>query len=270
MNTVITHFYNEEYLLPWWINHHKKLFDYGIMINYASTDRSYEICNELCPPHWKIVDSVNKIFVAPTNDTEVKVYEQSVDGFKIALTVGEFLIVPNSLNHLNQFMKNENLTYIKTCGVCMVDTDPNNLPKYYKSLIEQKHHGMIYNYTDPLYDNAPEMYNALYGRFYHNDKFGKYNDGRHNLILSLENDFKIMRMYDVFTLKYKYSPWNDDMIKRSDSYTLKLKESDTNTNPIETSPLINRINAYIHFLTTAHDLTENINFKNAYNYCVNL
>ena len=42
--TVISHFYNEEYLLPWWLAHHTKLFDHGILINKGSTDRSVEIC----------------------------------------------------------------------------------------------------------------------------------------------------------------------------------------------------------------------------------
>ena len=37
-------FYNEEYLLPWWLAHHTKLFDHGILINKGSTDRSVEIC----------------------------------------------------------------------------------------------------------------------------------------------------------------------------------------------------------------------------------
>ncbi|MBJ3789276.1 glycosyltransferase family 2 protein, partial [Bacillus sp. OA1] len=42
--TIISHFYNEEYLLPWWLMHHTKIFDHGILINRGSTDRSVEIC----------------------------------------------------------------------------------------------------------------------------------------------------------------------------------------------------------------------------------
>lgn len=47
--TVISHFYNEEYLLPWWLNHHKNIFDNGILINYGSTDKSVEIIKSICP-----------------------------------------------------------------------------------------------------------------------------------------------------------------------------------------------------------------------------
>ena len=59
--TVLTHFYNEEYLLPWWLDHHKKYFDHGILIDYASTDKSVEIIKEICPT-WTEVKSKNEFF----------------------------------------------------------------------------------------------------------------------------------------------------------------------------------------------------------------
>ena len=47
MRLVISHFFDEEFMLPWWLRHHRELFDHGILIDYASTDRSVEICREL-------------------------------------------------------------------------------------------------------------------------------------------------------------------------------------------------------------------------------
>lgn len=91
MRTVITHFYNEEYLLPWWLEHHKKYFDHGILIDYNSTDRSVEICRDICP-NWKIVPSMNKEFGAVVCDKEVEYYERQVTGWRIALTITEFLL----------------------------------------------------------------------------------------------------------------------------------------------------------------------------------
>lgn len=91
MKTILCHFYNEEFLLPWWLNHHKKLFDHGIMINYASTDRSVDLIKEICPT-WQIVDSVNKDFQADTVDNEVIKYEKTVDGWRICLNVTEFIL----------------------------------------------------------------------------------------------------------------------------------------------------------------------------------
>ena len=45
--TCLIHIYNEEYLLPFWLNHHKDIFDDIIIIDYNSTDKSLEICKEI-------------------------------------------------------------------------------------------------------------------------------------------------------------------------------------------------------------------------------
>lgn len=90
MTTVICHFYNEEYLLPFWLEHHKNIFDHGIMIDYASTDKSVEIIKEICPT-WQVVPSVNEYFDAALVDVEVENWESMVTGLKMALNVTEFL-----------------------------------------------------------------------------------------------------------------------------------------------------------------------------------
>jgi hypothetical protein len=63
MLTIISHFYNEEYLLPWWLEHHKKIAPFGVMIDYHSTDRSVEIIKSICP-HWEIRTTRNESFDA--------------------------------------------------------------------------------------------------------------------------------------------------------------------------------------------------------------
>ena len=70
MKIVLCHFFNEEHLLPWWLDHHKKIFDHGIMINYHSTDRSCEIIKEICPT-WQIRPSRNEYFHPKDIDAEV-------------------------------------------------------------------------------------------------------------------------------------------------------------------------------------------------------
>ena len=89
--TVICHFYNEEYLLPWWLMHHRRIFDHGIMIDYRSTDRSCEIIRSLCP-EWEIRDTRNKFFDSQITDDEVVFYEGTVAGWRMALNVTEFLV----------------------------------------------------------------------------------------------------------------------------------------------------------------------------------
>lgn len=88
--TVVCHFFNEEFLLPWWLQHHKAVFDHGIMIDYASTDRSCDIIREICPS-WEIVPSRNQNFVSRPIDDEVEDIERGLEGWRMALNVTEFL-----------------------------------------------------------------------------------------------------------------------------------------------------------------------------------
>jgi len=91
MRTVITHFFNEEYLLPWWLKHHLKLFDHGILIDHGSTDNSADICRQLAPD-WKLVKSRLTEFDAWLTDFEVMNFELQISGWKIVLNTTEFVI----------------------------------------------------------------------------------------------------------------------------------------------------------------------------------
>jgi hypothetical protein len=91
MKTIISHFYNEEYLLPWWLKHHKQFFDHGIMIDYHSTDNSVNIIKEICPT-WEIVESKNLFFDSSDIDREVEEIEKRINGWRIVLNTTEFLV----------------------------------------------------------------------------------------------------------------------------------------------------------------------------------
>ena len=43
--TCLIHIYNEEYLLPFWLYHHKDMFDDILIIDYRSNDKSIDFCN---------------------------------------------------------------------------------------------------------------------------------------------------------------------------------------------------------------------------------
>lgn len=88
--TVLTHFYNEEFLLPHWLSHHVKLFDHGIMVNYASTDKSVDIIKKYAPT-WDVVQSKNDHFDAALCDYEMMQHEETVEGWKVVLNVTEFV-----------------------------------------------------------------------------------------------------------------------------------------------------------------------------------
>ena len=60
---LITHFYNEEFLLPYWIRHHASMFDHAVLIDYGSTDNSRQIIQDLAPSTWSVILSKNKKFI---------------------------------------------------------------------------------------------------------------------------------------------------------------------------------------------------------------
>ena len=91
MSTLITHIYNEEFLLPYFINHHKEMFDQVYVIDYQSTDKSIEILKDLAP-HWKILSAPTQSFDPIQLDRFIMKLEESVVGPRIALTVTEFLL----------------------------------------------------------------------------------------------------------------------------------------------------------------------------------
>lgn len=96
--TVLCHFYNEEWILPWWLRHHREIFDHGIMLDYHSTDRSVDIIRELCPT-WEIHTSVNKDFSPQAVDNEVMNHEANLQGWRICLNATEFMV--GNYNHLD-------------------------------------------------------------------------------------------------------------------------------------------------------------------------
>lgn len=81
MATVISHVRNEEWLLPFWLAHHVPMFEHGIIIDYASTDRSVAVVKEMAP-HWEVRPSRNKIFNSKACDAEVETIEHTVSGWK--------------------------------------------------------------------------------------------------------------------------------------------------------------------------------------------
>jgi len=90
--TLLTNIYNEEYLLPFWLQHHKNMFDDIIIIDYRSTDKSVEICKKICP-NCKIITTRNQYFDAEGIDSEFMDIENGINGIKVVLNTIEFLFI---------------------------------------------------------------------------------------------------------------------------------------------------------------------------------
>jgi hypothetical protein len=71
---LITHIYNEEMLLPYFIRHHAGLFDHAIVIDFGSTDSSRQIIAREAPSTWKIVNATHPERFAAEEADKVCVY----------------------------------------------------------------------------------------------------------------------------------------------------------------------------------------------------
>jgi hypothetical protein len=91
MLTLISHFFNEELLLPHWLAHHLPIFDHAVLIDHASTDASCDIIRQLAP-HWEVRPTRCADFNVRQVDAEVQDVEQETASFKIILNTTEFLV----------------------------------------------------------------------------------------------------------------------------------------------------------------------------------
>lgn len=200
LKTIFSHFYNEEYLLPWWLEHHKKIFDHGVLINYSSTDNSVDIIKKICPT-WEIVSSRFTEFEAEKIEIEVIELEKKYPGWKMCLNTTEFL--HGDMSYLDERSNSE---YIVPCFI-MVDNNVEVLPTYDRSLIEQKYYGIHFRS------------NIRRPRKIHNKSYEEYPVGRHYPFGSDNNN-------DLFVMWYGYSPFNDFQIKRKLQIQNKMSASD--------------------------------------------
>jgi hypothetical protein len=175
---VICHFRNEEVLLPYWLRHHTRLFDHGVMIDYCSTDRSVEIIRELAPT-WEIRRSRNEFFHSVSIDKEVMEIETEFTGWKICLNVTEFLMIDDLHGFIADFERTHpGVPGLVTTGFIIQDSpDQVCLPLTDADLWEQRHFGCPE--PDPFHGVADRR------RLLHKAPHGAYGIGRHSNSVSM-------------------------------------------------------------------------------------
>lgn len=203
MASIISHFFNEEFLLPFWLDHHLRIFDHGIMIDYDSTDRSTEIIKSLAP-HWQIVQSRNKAFDYIEIDKEVMDIESSIPGWKMCLNTTEFLVHPNLAGYISESEK-RNIRGVRTTGIMMVD--PLQISKERitqdSPLLMQRHYGYLEK-DHPMYRGRVSR-----SRLLHREVHGNYKAGRHATLLpNIETDD------GLFLCWYGFSPYSQIVDRR--------------------------------------------------------
>ena len=210
--TIIGTFYNEEYLLPYWLKHHTRLFDHGILINWGSTDNSVEIIKRYAP-HWEIRDSGTKHFHRGPVDAEMLKHELSIDGgWQIQTNITEFIFHPDLRGYLSALTPQVNGVWLPP--ISLIDEDPQNPLNPELPIVLQKHFGVIGK-------NEVRPTNKLIHRKRHGEWKG---EGHHDTYMQ-----NVFTAGDIYIVHFGWCPWRMEFIKRKlqvqDKLTKEYKET---------------------------------------------
>jgi hypothetical protein len=158
--TLITHIFNEEYLLPFWLEHHKPMFDDLFVIDYRSTDKSRDICQSIWPG-CKIITTRNAYFDCIQIDREVMDIENSIDGIKMVLNTTEFLFSDTPIKNL----------FVENHAYKVKITTPYSEKNYEIKTTHELIKNLLNEDINCIFDRAH--------RVLHNYSNGKYAVGRH-------------------------------------------------------------------------------------------
>lgn len=201
--TLISHIFNEEYLLPFWLTHHKNMFDQILIVDYNSTDKSLEICKSICP-ECIIIKTQNQYFDAITIDVEIMNIENSIEGIKIVLNTTEFLFCEVPIKDL--FVNEETVSYsINAISPYSANTyEINNINELFKNLL-----------------NSDVLYHCERGsRQLHNYINGGYDIGRHNTINPTRTTD------NAHIIWFGFYPMNENLLKRKLQIQQNMSERD--------------------------------------------
>ena len=217
--TVISHIFNEEYLLPFWLEHHSSIFDDGIIIDYYSTDDSVSIIHKICP-RWRVIKTKNiqngkPNFQANLVDDEVKEIEKTIEGYKICLNTTEMLIIDNKNDLIDSLDSAGNCCYhipVFTVGSKLQDFFPKNIFDFFKNIThicdinKTTSNQFRYLHLSPRLKSLP------------------YLTGRHEY----ENHEKLVqsKLEQVYILHMRYYPSNIKMINRRLQIQRNIPQSD--------------------------------------------
>ncbi len=216
---IITRFTNEAYLMPWWIQHHVKLFDHGILIDCGSKDHTADIVREYAPD-WEIIRHEDKEFFVRDDMQETLDYERLYPGcWKLNVNPSEFFCT-RDMDILLMALEADNAWGYAPLGINMADPrgyyNSNDLT-YDKPLVSQRYHGYIerdrttqarFTFSYP----GIERYRSRVLHRHHDGNFKSPILGG-NGIHYLGHPF-IYPMPMALILWYVYSPWTPEMIER--------------------------------------------------------
>lgn len=203
--TLLTHIFNEEYLLPFWLQHHKNLFDDLIVVDYNSTDSSIDICKRLWPG-CTIRQSRNEFFGADEVDQEIMDIENDLSGVKMVLNTTEFLFCQKPIK---QIFTNTPIPIIYSVQAYEPYSKEEYNPETLETLI-----GTV------LQDNFT-FHKDRGCRIIHNYKNGAYVVGRHGT-----KNKCVFHLPELSILWFGFYPMNEKVLKRKLQIGSRIPQKD--------------------------------------------
>ena len=197
---MVSHFYNEEMMMPYWVLHHAHMFDEVVVIDHRSTDKSAQIFREYAPSSWRLVNTTLEFFDAWGTDEEVAKYEHTfVSPWRVALTTTEFIIHPDLVSDFGGFERN--VEAMRLPSLRIVGNDSRPLLRF-ESLVLQRSAVLSGEWMTP------------YSRFVHRLRYSPtapnpYTLGRHGLSQHRVkvDETNVLECGHGWLAKFAYSPW---------------------------------------------------------------
>jgi hypothetical protein len=205
---VIVGTYNEEFMLPHWLEHHVPMFDHGIVLDYKSTDKTLEIIKKIAP-NWEVVTAKNyKYFDAEINDKELMECEERLPGWKVILNTTEFVFTHNLRKKIIELDK-KNINEARFFGYQINDSLEEKEKKIFdnkKNIVLQKFNG------------KPDPYRH---RIIHKNKNGSYYVGRHYDVPHLRKSPHVKKyspsipiIEGLYLLWYRFAPFYEQIPRK--------------------------------------------------------
>lgn len=184
---LISHFWNERALMPYWVGHHLGLVDHAVLLDYDSDDGSAEIVRTMAPT-WEIRKSRNRTFDhVAVNEEVMDVEREFKSEWKIALNTTEFLMACDLQERLARL---DDVIGILPRGATVVDRwEDRALPLDNTPLVLQRG-------TNGEWDTWGRS------RLIHRCETGAYGPGRHT------TGVKSIFYHDFMTLWFAWSPYS--------------------------------------------------------------
>ena len=201
---MVTHFYNEALLMPYFIQHHAGMFDSVVLIDSNSDDASRTIIAEYAPSTWEVVESAAEpgVFDAVEVDKEVVGQEgRFPDLWRIALTTTEFLVHPDLVGELKAKERADpDSRTLHFPALRFVGDDSEQLQRF-PSLLGQR--------SQVLQNDWTGQYSRYIHRF--SPDLGMYYDlGRHDLLIKE----KTTLAEHGFIAKWAFTPWPESIDRK--------------------------------------------------------